>query len=304
MTDKAATKYNEKNHLVSKSNSLVESAQMKFSAMQQRIVHTALSQIRKGDCLTDEIMYKIPISAIIDLAGQEISGQFYNRTKVAALSLVSLPMTIKNNPDGSIRKNVLVCPIVQSVQYNNDSGEVWIRFNKDAIPYLSGLEGIGFTQYSIEEGLLCMDSAYAYRLHDLIARWGDLGMKEITIEDFRWMMGIDSDKYTRFNNLRKRVIEPAIQQVNEHSQFDVTVGYRKARRNIVALQFAFKPKNKKIKNKKIKKQKEQLILGIPYSIMMQSRLTIGKSNQEAAGYIKSLRNEKESWEDFKKRMKL
>ena len=45
------------------------------------------------------------------------------------------------------------------------------------------------------------------------------------------------------------------------------------------------------------------MLTYPYSIM-QSRLTIGKSNQEAAGYIKSLRNEKESWEDFKKRMKL
>ncbi len=244
MDDDKPIEYNSRNHLVAKSNALIESARIKFSVMQQRIIHTALSQIHKGHRLTDELMYKIPISVIRDLAGQEASGAFYQRTKSAAKTLLRSPMTIKQNPDGSKRKRILECNIVQSIEYDDEEGMLWIRFNHDAIPYLSGLEGIGFTQYSLEAGLLHMDSAYAYRLHDLIARWGDIGTKEISVEDFRWMIGLDDSRYPRFNSLRERVIVPAIDQINKHSQFDVKVGYRKTMRRVTALQFAFKPKQK------------------------------------------------------------
>ncbi|MBC8553532.1 MAG: replication initiation protein, partial [Candidatus Brocadiales bacterium] len=240
--DKKIVEYKSEHHLITKSNALIESARIKFSAMQQRVIHTALSQIFKGDRLSDQVMYKIPISAIADLAGRDASGEFYRATKSAARSLVTSLITIKEHPNGSKREKVLQCAIVQAVEYDDTNGTLWIRFSHDAIPYLSGLEGLGFTQYSLEAGLLYMDSAYAYRLHDLIARWGDLGTKEISVEDFRWMMGIDDNKYPRFNNFRARVIDPAIEQVNKHSRYDVKVGYRKSMRRVVSLQFAFRPK--------------------------------------------------------------
>ena len=214
-------KYNSDLHLVTKSNALIEKARMKFSAMQQRIIHTALTQIPKGTELKSDVFYQIPLSVMADLAGQEASGTFYKRSVSAARTLRTSTMVIKTYPDGSNREKTLECSIIQSFEYGN--GELGVRFNEDAIPYLSGLKN-SFTQYSLSGDLLHMDSAYAYRLHDLIARWGDLGTKELAIDDFRWMMGIDDDKYPRFSNFRTRVIDPAIKDINEHSQYLVKVG--------------------------------------------------------------------------------
>jgi len=245
----ADIEYDPKNHLVAKSNALIEAAQMRFSAMQQRIIHTALTQIPKGHKLDSKVMYLVPISTIADLAGQEASGKFYARTKAAVRTLRASGITIKKNPDGSQRENILECSVIQSFEYSNESGEIGVRFNEDAIPYLSNLEGIGFTQYSVRGGLLHMDSAYAYRLHDLIARWGDIGIKEIDLDEFRWMLGIEDSKYKRFNSFRERVLDVAINQINEHSQFDVKVCFRKRNRRVVALQFAFRVKSQaKMKN--------------------------------------------------------
>ncbi len=244
-------KYSSKNHLVTRSNALIESTQTRFSAMQQRVLHTALSQIRKGDKLTTQVLYEIPIKAIADLAGREASGEFYKATLRAAESLRTASMVIQKAPDGSDLKNkdsIILSPI-QTVRFNDESGQLAVRFNEDAIPYFSDLAGKGFTQYSINGGLLHMDSAYAYRLHDLIARWGDLGTKEVSVDSFRWMMGIDDDKYPRFSNLRARVIEPAIKEINEHSQYVVKVGYRREKRRVVALQLAFTVKSDTAKKK-------------------------------------------------------
>jgi len=234
-------------HLVTKSNALIEKARMKFSAMQQRIIHAALTQIPKGSELKSNVFYQIPLSVIADMAGQEIGGIFYKRSISAARTLRTATMVLKTYPDGSGREKTLECSIVQSIEYGD--GELGIRFNEDAIPYLSGLKN-SFTQYSVSGDLLHMDSAYAYRLHDLIARWGDLGTKEISVDDFRWMMGIDEGKYIVFSDFRKRAIEPAIREINEHSQYLVKVGYRRSRRRVVALQFAFKMKSDTVKKQR------------------------------------------------------
>ncbi|MFK7846074.1 MAG: replication initiation protein [Rhodothermales bacterium] len=244
--------YDPRNHLVAKSNALIEAAQMRFSAMQQRVLHAVLTQIRKGDRITDEVMYQIPITAIADLAGQDATKLFYERTREAAKALRIVTITVKRDPKGDPLPDGITESIIspfQTVNDKSDRGQIWVRFNKDAIPYFSDLVGVGFTQYSVTGGLLHMDSAYAYRLHDLIARWGDIGMKEIDLDEFRWMMGVDEDKYKRFNSFRERVLDIAIRQINEHSQFDVKVCFRKRSRRVVALQFAFRVKSQaKMKN--------------------------------------------------------
>ncbi len=231
-----------------------------------------------------------------DLAGQAVSGTFYKRTREAARTLLKTPMSIRQNPDGTNMTEVLECPIIQSLRFNNTKGKIFVRFNEDVIPYLTKLKGIGFTQYSVKGGILCMDSAYAYRLHDLVIRWGDIGMKEISVDDFRWMIGLEDGKYPRFNSLRQWVIEPSVKQVNKHSTYDVTVGYRRARRQVIALQFAFKPKNKP-ETKTANVNLGTLLYGVP-KLILESRLAESDTYEHAAMRIKSMRLPKESWIAF------
>ena len=50
--------FNRDKHLATKLNALIESARMRFSAMQQRVIHTALSQIAKDDVAANVKWYQ------------------------------------------------------------------------------------------------------------------------------------------------------------------------------------------------------------------------------------------------------
>jgi plasmid replication initiation protein len=296
MTDGELINYNPDNHLVTRANSLVETARMRFNVMQQRIIHTALSQIRKGDVVTEQTMYEIPISSMADLAGQDASGRFYQRTLDAARGLMRTVITVKCTPKGKPLNRTHEFPLIQGIAYGDSENQLFVRFSHDSIPYLTGLEDIFFTQFSVKGGLLQMDSAYAYRLHDLIACWGFMGMKEIDLEEFRWLMGIEAHQYPRFNNFRMRVLDPAIEQVNEHSKFHVKLGYRKSGRKVTALQFAFTLKDKP------KKSRPKISLGamehgVPKAIL-SSKLAGTDDYQAASTKIKNMRLDKENWQDF------
>lgn len=59
----------------------------------------------------------------------------------------------------------------------------------------------------------------------------------ISVDDFRLLMGIEKEEYARFNNLNLRVISPALAEVNNVSDFRVTVEYQHKGRKITALKF-------------------------------------------------------------------
>ena len=50
--------------------------------------------------------------------------------------------------------------------------------------------------------------------------------KEFDIDDFRRLMGVD-DKYSQFGQLKDRVITPALEQINEFTDHEIRVSYRK-----------------------------------------------------------------------------
>ena len=52
------------------------------------------------------------------------------------------------------------------------------------------------------------------------------------------------EKYSRLGDLKKRVIEPAVAEINEHSNFWVTYGQRKVGRIVTHFQFQFGLKGK------------------------------------------------------------
>lgn len=58
------------------------------------------------------------------------------------------------------------------------------------------------------------------------------------LDDFRVMMGVD-DKYRQFSNLRDRVIDSAVQQVNDNTHYNVSVSYSKVGREHRRIIFKF-----------------------------------------------------------------
>lgn len=61
----------------------------------------------------------------------------------------------------------------------------------------------------------------------------------IPLEDFRRLMGVEDSQYyaALFKKLKEKVIKPALAEINQISDFNVTVGYQCIGRKVVALKF-------------------------------------------------------------------
>lgn len=74
----------------------------------------------------------------------------------------------------------------------------------------------------------------------------------ININVFRFMMGLSNETYSRFKDFSLRIIKPSIKEINEKSDLDVEVEFKREKRKIVALKFVIKPKG----------NREHILLGL------------------------------------------
>ena len=64
----------------------------------------------------------------------------------------------------------------------------------------------------------------------------------IEINDFRSRIGLVDNEYKAMCDFKKRVLDPAIKQINEHTDITVKVEQHKTGRSITGFSFKFKPK--------------------------------------------------------------
>jgi plasmid replication initiation protein len=136
-----------------------------------------------------------------------------------------------------------------------------------------------------------MDSAHAIRLYELLCQWRDAGEREVTIEWLREAFQLDG-KYPAIKDFKKRVIEPAVEQINELTPLWVKWDQRKTGRRVSHLLFTFgkKPSEKAAKARKAKasgnakgkdKSASGAIYGIPRAII-EAKARAGESYEDAA----------------------
>jgi len=140
---------------------------------------------------------------------------------------------------------------VSGIEYVDDEATLNLYFAPKIIPYLSQLSG-NFTAYKLKH-ISKFKSKYGIRLYELLIQWKAIGSREITIEEFRDKFDL-VDKYPSIKDLKKYVLEPALGDINEHSNMIVKMGQRKRGKRIAALQFDFNLKAEMAKKKRPSKK--------------------------------------------------
>ncbi len=92
-------------------------------------------------------------------------------------------------------------------------------------------------------------SKYSVILYELLKDYENVEIPEMSIEDFRKIFGI-TDKYKLFQNLKVKVINPAIKEINENPKIDWEVSYTLLKTGV---------KYTHIKFKKVRKQAQKKI---------------------------------------------
>ena len=232
----------EKDLQVCKSNALVE-ASYRLSVAEQRIMLACIAQIRRDQQITDEVLYSVSATDIAELTGSTTNAD-YSELKKAALRLKRREVRIAYEPNGGGKKpEVMVASWVQSIVYAEDAGLVRLRFNKDMLPYLCQLTE-QFTRYALAD-VAKMSSAYAIRLYEFLIQWRGAGERVIDLDWLREALQLEG-RYPAIKDFKKRVLEPAVAQVNELSPLWVQWDQRKTGRRVTHIVFRFgeKPNSK------------------------------------------------------------
>ena len=227
-----------KDNLVVKHNDLV-TASYAMTRHEQNLLLSCISQIDSRKRLDEGQVFTLTVEQARDLFYNG-NDQYnaYRDLKTASERLFErkIRLQLDNGKE-------LLTRFVQSVIFDPEAGAVNIRFATDIYPYLSELEK-NFTKYRLAN-IVQLTSVYAVRLYELLICWLGQGLhnKEFDIDDFRRLMGID-DKYSQFGELKKRVIVPALEQINEFTDHDIRVSYRKVGRVFRFIAFSFNVKDR------------------------------------------------------------
>lgn len=268
---------------VYKSNALVE-ASYRLSLYEQRIILACIAQVRRDEPLTDQQLYTVSAQQIAEMAKINVD-RAYQHLKTASERLFDRRVTLHEAPNGDGRAKVRLTRWVQEVVYQETLGTVAVRFSQPMVPYLSQLTE-QFTRYALAD-VAKMTSAHAVRLYELLAQWRGSGKREVEIDWLREAFQLGS-KYPAVKDFKRWVIQPAVEQINEHSPLWVEWEQRKTGRKITHLSFRFGEKIqetqcnlKKEPTKTTQKGSSGALYGIPLAHIEQ-KAQPGESYEDTA----------------------
>ena len=135
------------------------------------------------------------------------------------------------------------CRWVYRVVYNEKKGEIELSFPKEIIYMLTIFDkNNSFTIYDKNIGL-SFRGMYSLRLYELLQQYKKLGERKVEISELRNMFSLN-DKYKILANFKARVIDPAIEEINELSNLIISYEQIKRGRVITAFLFTIKEKEK------------------------------------------------------------
>lgn len=229
-------------NLVVKSNALIEAGH-RLSLSEQRIVLSAITQIRRDETPDSETWYTVSADALADLAGISASRAYHDLAD-AVETLWQREIVVRGGANGAEKTpkktRIMKARWVQAIDYIPDQGSVKLMFSAPVVPYLTLLKE-QFTKYELQY-VAPMKSRFGPRLYELLVQWRQAGEREISITELQEMWGTN---YGRIYDFKRWVIAPAVKDVNTFSDLKVEVGYRKTGRRVTHVQFKFKPKREK-----------------------------------------------------------
>lgn len=241
---------NDKNLTICKSNRIIE-AGYKLSLNEQRVILACIAQVNSTEQLLKKDEFELSakdFAKLFDISEDRAYSELQNIAK----TLYQRSVTIDNPDPKRPKLKKIETRWISSIGYIPEEGKIFLCFAQKMLPYLSELKG-QFTKYELKH-IGNMTSIYAIRLYELLMQWKTTGKREIEIDWLKKQFEIE-EKYAAMKDFKKYVIDPAIKDINTHSNFTVSWTQRKTGRRVTHLTFEFaekKPVKTKVKKEKLK----------------------------------------------------
>ena len=260
------------NDLVVMDNAVINAA-YELSVNEQRLILSAMAQIPKGEpvdakhayCVTRDDFIRLGVHP--DTVAREIrtaskdlmKKSLFIDTEVGELEFHWLSEVLRydknaeeklkakypNPEDYSKYIQMLRAYNLMDSLMPSDDDNVVVRlvFNERIVPFLSELRK-NFTQFNIED-VAGFSSSYSMRIYQAMMQFKSTGYRKIKLTDLRYMLAL-GDKYEATKDLKVRVIDTAVNEINEKSPYKVTYKMLKTGRKFTHLELNFKKKKTEV----------------------------------------------------------
>ena len=229
-----------KNSLVVKDNALIN-ASYNLELTEQRLIMLAIINAREsGQGITADSKLEIHASDYAKLFNVSADAS-YKALREAVNNLFNRQFSYTAEYKKTGKVGIVRSRWVSRIFYVDDLALLEITFAPDVVPLITRLEE-HFTKYEAKQ-VAHLTSKYATRLYELLIAWREVGkVPQLELSEFRNRLGLVDSEYTAMSDFKKRVLEPSIKQINEHTDITVTYEQHKKGRIISGFSFKFKPK--------------------------------------------------------------
>ena len=286
-----------KNGLVVKDNALIN-ASYNLEVTEQRLMLLAIINAREtGDGITADSKLKIHASDYMRHFDVD-KKTAYEALKNAVDNLFNRQFSFREVRKGT--DFIVKSRWVSRIAYATNEATLEITFAPDVVPLILRLEE-HFTSYQLKQ-VTQLTSKYAIRLYEMLIAWREVGKTpQIELLEFRHKIGVEDTEYKDMHNFKKRVLEPSIKQINEHTDITVTYEQHKRGRTISGFSFRLKQKQQPKLNKPIDPKRDPNTPDFFIDMTDSQRYLFGhklSTLQEMSEYSQGT----ESFEDFAKRI--
>lgn len=226
-----------RDNYVRKANELIQKSRFSLSTQQQKIILYLISQISPQD--REFHVYSFSIGEFCKVCGLTDGGPNYAGLKeqIKRISDKSMWLTSADGKRESLIRWIEEPEILLS------GGTVELRLNEKLRPYLLELKR-NFTQYQLIYTLF-FRSKYSIRLYELACsiHFNEMAeyKKRYNLDELKKIL--DSEGYRGFRDFRRRVLDTAVREINEHSDKTITYETITHGRKVLGIEFTISSKD-------------------------------------------------------------
>ena len=194
------------------------------------------------ECMGQYVSVEFSIGDFLDSIASTNSNNDYNHVISCIKKMQQISIEFENE---KIIKGFSVIP-----QYTYEKGDKMMTLDirkelAQAVLSVKKSENFSF----LKKYLFRLNNAQAIKFFPFFISWRNKGMVQMNLELFKEKFDCNTEGYKKFNNLKLRVLEPAIKEINEKT--DLLISYKPlgknlegARQRVTGLQFFIKEKAK------------------------------------------------------------
>lgn len=181
-----------------------------------RLFLTIISMINKDDSELSPL--EIPVKDFAELWDVDENAA-YRKIKSALLGLQSKLFVVEGVNPKSGKMRFFSTTYLSTAAYEQGSGYAYVKIAPDFKPYLLELKK-NYTLYGLGN-VLKLNSVNAIRTFELLKQYETTGVRVFGINEYKKLLGIEN-KYPNLNDLKRFVLEPAMNEVNQSTDIQVT----------------------------------------------------------------------------------